>query len=119
MTLTKSVRETVLERDLHACVRCGLYITPFGEYSIHHRRPRGMGGSKRPSTNSPANLLTLCGTGTTGCHGYIESHREQALEAGYLLTQQQHPDQEAVFTHRGWMLLDDDGGFVVIDRVNP
>ena len=117
--VTPRVRQIVLERDLFSCARCGLYIGPFTPCSVHHRRPRGAGGSKRPSTNLPANLILLCGTGVTGCHGWAESNRELAREAGYLLTQQQHPDQEAVFTHRGWMLLDDEGGFVIVDRVTP
>lgn len=120
LKVTPRVRQIVLERDQHRCVRCGIYVA-FGAYSLHHRRPRGSGGSRRPSTNLPANLLTLCGHATSpdGCHHYVESHRELAREAGYLLTQQQHPDQEAVFTHRGWMLLDDEGGFVIVDRVQP
>lgn len=106
-----SVRMLVLERDQHRCVRCGEYGTPFGDYSLHHRRPRGMGGSKRPDTNLPANIVTLCGSGVTGCHGHIESHREEAREMGLLLHQGQHPDTEAVLTHRGWLLLDNDGDF--------
>lgn len=44
-----------------------------------------MGGSKRPELHQPANLIVLCGSGTTGCHGWVESHRHQARESGYLI----------------------------------
>lgn len=53
--------------------------------SIHHRRPRGMGGTDREDTHTLPNLMLLCGTGTIGCHGFIESHREIALARGILL----------------------------------
>jgi hypothetical protein len=56
-----------------------------GQVSIHHRRPRGMGGTDRPDTHTLPNLMLLCGSGTIGCHGFIESHRQVALDRGYLL----------------------------------
>jgi hypothetical protein len=59
--------------------------TPLFVFNLHHRRPRGMGGSKDPRINDPANLLALCGSGTTGCHGLIESYRERSYEHGWLL----------------------------------
>lgn len=105
------VRQTVLERDGHTCTRCGTYVGPFGVFSVHHRRPRGMGGSKRLDTNQPANLLTLCGTGTTGCHGEVEQHRDQALSEGFLLFQSMFPDEQPVKTHLGWRLYDNEGSW--------
>lgn len=113
MSVTVITRRTVLERDGYACVRCGTYVGPFGDYSIHHRRPRGMGGSKRPDTNQPANLVTLCGSGVTGCHGWAESNRDEARALGLLLWQSQTPSAEPVRTHRGLLLLDDKGGWEV------
>jgi hypothetical protein len=44
-----------------------------------------MGGSAVLDLNLPSNVVTLCGTGTTGCHGWVEAHREQATEQGWLL----------------------------------
>lgn len=45
----------VLSRDDHACVRCG---TPARgdrgvQWVIHHRKPRGMGGTERPGDQLP------------------------------------------------------------------
>ena len=65
--------------------RCCISVGEHRLYSIHHRCPRRMGGSSDVEINVPSNLVTLCGTGTTGCHGWIESHREQATEQGWLL----------------------------------
>ena len=46
-----------------------------------------MGGSKSPNTNSPSNLILLCGDGVRGCHGHIEQNRSEARKAGYNIPQ--------------------------------
>lgn len=82
--MNSATRNKVLDRDRCKCRRCGVDIT-HRMYSIHHRKPRGMGGTKDPRADSPGNLLTLCGTGTTGCHGWVESHRAEAYAQGWLV----------------------------------
>lgn len=115
MSVTKKTRLLVLTRDGWACQVCGRNLARevldgFG-YSLQHRRARGMGGSKRPDTNAPSNLLTTCGTGTTGCHGLIEANPIPAAGRGWRLGQTQTPADEPVRTHsHGWVLLDDQGG---------
>lgn len=105
----------VLRRDGYACVRCGADATsPRGEaWSIQHRRPRGMGGTRRLDTNGPANLLTVCGSGTTGCHGHMESHRTDALANGWLLWQTQDPVAEPVLVAHSsrWVWLTEAGTY--------
>lgn len=118
MSVTAKVRETVLTRDGLACVRCGCSIYLHG-YSLHHRRPRGMGGSRRPDTDQPANLLTLCGSGTTGCHGWTEREREKARDAGFLLRQNQTPSGVPVQTIRGPLLLDNHGSYTTPGQLIP
>jgi len=44
-----------------------------------------MGGSKNEMLHEMANLIVLCGTGTSGCHGWVESNRAKARELGYLI----------------------------------
>ena len=89
------------------CERCGRAPGT----NAHHRRPRGAGGTKRPDTNLPSNLLWLCGSGTTGCHGWVESHREEAYEHGWLVRQSASPREVPVRIHdRGLVVLDDIGG---------
>lgn len=93
-TVSAEVAEAVIARDLWCCVGCGLGIMGLERgvgWSIHHRIPRGMGGTKDPKVSSPANLIVLCGSGTTGCHGDVESHRDKARERGLLLWRSQDP----------------------------
>lgn len=65
----------------------GGYLTDLSrrQVSIHHRRPRGMGGTDRPDTNTLANLMLICGDGVRGCHGWLESYRTIAEARGYLV----------------------------------
>jgi hypothetical protein len=81
--------------------------------SVHHRRPRAMGGTHRPETNLASNLLVLCGSGTTGCHGYLESHRTEAKDLGFIVPQYEEPKNVPVklFTW-GWSYLEDDGSII-------
>jgi len=113
---SKTVRRFVLHRDNGQCVRCGktVYNThseqPVQQYSLQHRRARGMGGSKDPQTNSPVNLILLCGTATTGCHGYVESHRDEARYYGWGLRQSDNPEERPVFhIELGWIELTETG----------
>jgi hypothetical protein len=68
-----------------------------------------MGGSRHAVINSPANLLLLCGSGTTGCHGWIESHRETAYALGLLVHRGGDPAATPVRTIHGRVLLLPDG----------
>ena len=45
-----------------------------------------MGGTTWAGIHSPALLVLLCGDGTSGCHGWIESNRSAALRLGWLLS---------------------------------
>lgn len=112
--IPKPTRLLVLIRDEWLCQVCGrnlahAYLS--GDYSLQHRRARGMGGSKRPDTNSPANLILVCGHATDpdGCHYRIESNPAWAAERGLRLRQNQTPAECPVLTVDGWRLLNDDG----------
>ena len=90
----RKTRNLVLERDGYACVCCGHSI--IGQrYSLQHRKRRSQGGG-----NSPSNLITVLGTGTTGCHERIDSRRDPADEAqGYTVRSWQDPAQIPVMIH--------------------
>jgi len=106
--------EVVLQRDHWSCVRCGggLHGERGRDWSIQHRRARGSGGTTRPDTNEPQNGLSVCGSGTTGCHGYIERERADARAHGWAIRQSQDPllvpVQHAIL---GWVVLTADGGW--------
>lgn len=88
MTVSKDTVHLVWTRDEGCCSRCGSAIT--GErgrdWSVHHRAPRSMGGTSRAWIDAPANLVIVCGSGTTGCHGAIESNRNASRYAGFLVS---------------------------------
>lgn len=103
-------RLQVWTRDEGRCVRCGRYVgVAYREASIHHRRPRGMGGTQRIDTNQPQNLILLCGSGTTGCHAWVEQHRTKATLYGFLVSQWHNPADRWVHTYQGWRQLTPDG----------
>lgn len=112
----KSTRELVLERDDYRCFCCGAPI--FGrEYSLQHRDARGMGGSKDPLKNSPANLIVLLGSATTECHGRVEEFRAADNVAGYWLKTGQAPvDTLVVHWRLGPVLLGHDGTVIPVGR---
>jgi hypothetical protein len=73
---------------------------------IHHRKPRGMGGTTNPETNAAANLIWLC----RDCHDWIESNRAEALGNGWLVSTQDRPSTVPLLYLGRWTLLDDAGG---------
>lgn len=113
---TKATRELVADRAGFCCEVCGALLRTLelgwvAVGSVHHRRPRAMGGTTRVETNSPANLLLVCGTGTTGCHQLIEANRTRALAAGHLVRQTDDPAAIPTLLHRGWVTLTHDGTY--------
>ncbi|WPM94283.1 HNH endonuclease [Arthrobacter phage Marchesin] len=108
--ISPAVRAAVIARDLSTCQWCGRHVrTESGWYSIQHRRARGMGGSRSQATNQPANLLLVCGTGTTECHGWIEAHPVEALARGFRISSSASPDRIPYedYTGREWILNND------------
>ena len=107
----KPTRLLVLERDEYRCAVCGQSVLEI-PMSVHHRRNRGSGGSSDPLINAPSNLLTTCGTGTTGCHGWITESPAEALEHGYVVSlnsREATTDVPVVHAVHGVVYLLDDG----------
>lgn len=123
---TKTTVEKVWERDGGACAGCGRTLrfedrgSPFG-WSMHHRLPRGAGGTRAPWINLPSNLVCLCGSGTTGCHGDKEGHRRQAEDDGFIIRRGIRKPIEIPVTHfrHGHVYLTDDGRAVPVGSETP
>ena len=103
-------------RDQGCCVRCGVALVGARglSWSVHHRRPRGAGGSKLKWVNQPANLILLDGTGVDGCHGWVERNRVMARASGWLVPLNGVELPSSVPVHHsihGLVLLDDMGGY--------
>ena len=92
----------ILRRDGFRCVRCGKPVA-YGRDSIHHRI---LGNRK---DNRPSNLIALCGSGTTGCHGWVHSHPAEAREYGWIVSRFTQraltPDASVFYAGSGWRLL--------------
>lgn len=100
-------KELIAARSSGMCEVMQPGCTQFGE-QIHHRRPRGLGGSRRASTNTASNGLMVC----VSCHAYIESRRDRSLRNGWLVPQSREPRQVAVLWRvKHSRFLDDVGGF--------
>lgn len=114
---SRATRASVVARDRGECFICGRAWRA-GVDSIHHRRPRGMGGSKGGDVNGAANGILLCGSGTTGCHGRVEGDRRRGLEMGWLVSRlsSKGPAETALWSPvRGaWVMLDNHGRVTVI-----
>lgn len=88
--IPKKVRVQVLLRDHNCCRRCGVHLSVRG-YSLHHRQ-----GRRGEDANRLSNLVTLCGSGTTGCHGYVHAHPEKSYAKGWMVRRQGLDDPEEV-----------------------
>lgn len=95
-------RKLICERALYRCERCSAN----NPTDAHHRRARGLGGSKDPLTNTAANGVFIC----RPCHSDIESNRTRALMDGWLLRQGQDPrDIPVLYRGTTWSFLTEDG----------
>ena len=100
---SKLVRDQIMCRSQGICERCGAAPA----VQIHHRRPRGMGGSSAADTNRASNGLAVC----VSCHTDIEANRGDSLKYGFLVRQGQNPAEIGVLRMGEWVLLRDDDGF--------
>jgi hypothetical protein len=99
--VTRSVRDIIINRSGGSCEICALAAID----QIHHRVPRGMGGTKRKDIHQPSSLLGLCAP----CHSMIESRREFALDRGWLVRQGHDPAEVPVVWQGRWVQLTDEG----------
>lgn len=87
--------------------------------TFSHRKPTSLGGLWAPS-----NGIRACGSGTTGCHGWVEHHPDYAEQAGWRVPSWADPEQtplwlNPVLAWAGWVLLDHWGGYVYLDEQPP
>ena len=103
--IPKAVRSDVLERDDFTCQRCKVSVLGRA-YSLHHRK-----GRHGVDAHSRANIVTLCGSGTTGCHGHVHAHPTQAYVTGFMVRRLTDVDPAAIplidIAGRAFFLTDD------------
>lgn len=111
------VRALIHDRGNGLCEICGAAEIE----QIHHRRPRGMGGTRRASTNQAANGLGVCSVHHDVAEGQsvtdrfmrrIHGSRERSERYGWLISKHTAAEPRTVPVRLvyGWVLLDNDGG---------
>jgi len=96
-----AMRADVLDRDENRCAKCSRYFAD--GLNLHHRQLRSRGGK-----NVLSNLISLCGSGTTGCHGWAHAHITEATNLGLIVASWADPAETPVRTWHGLVLLTDD-----------
>jgi hypothetical protein len=84
----RMIRHLLACRSGHRCEIGGEPLNADNEGSVHHRQPRGIGGTSAPGVHSLERLLLVCGGrlgGISGHHGQVEASREWAYRMGYLV----------------------------------
>lgn len=107
MKFSDKTRDLIRKRAKDKCEVCGslaLY------HQVHHRRPRGMGGTKDAVAGCAANGVWV----HPHCHAMIESNRADALEKGWLVSQSQDPRKVPFKKHDGWAVLHEDGTYTMV-----
>jgi len=113
-----AVVDLIWDRDKGSCARCGRGLARYrrgSDWAIHHRRPRGIGGSgkRSPWVNLPANGVCLC----TGCHEWVEANRRDAIAAGWLVSAlgtARPTDIPVAHALHGFVRLDDAGDWELV-----
>lgn len=81
---------------------------------MHHRLKRGQGGGWEPE-----NIVAVCGSGTTGCHGWIEANPKAAGRQGFHVQPWLNPaDTWILYRLSAWALLRADGTVEYENRAN-
>ncbi len=111
MRFSLDTKLSIYERDGGLCFKCGAGID-YGEGNIHHRQAGGMGGSKRDKKKGLAsNGLLLCADD----HTWVETHRTEAIENGWIVPQNLDPELVPVLKWDGaWYRLRWDGQTVSV-----
>jgi hypothetical protein len=99
------VRTQLHERAQGCCEICGKH----GATNAHHRKNQSQGGQHVLS-----NLMLLCGSGTTGCHGWVTQSPRSADRLGWLVWSYENPAEKPVrmWAFR-WALFGDDGSITL------
>lgn len=100
MTIPAKVRSALRRRADDCCEKCGLRYAN----NAHHRKNLSQGGE-----DTLSNLMLLCGSGTTGCHGWITEHPKESYREGWSVRRGDDPASKRVLYRGTYVMLDDLG----------
>ncbi|WP_394253668.1 HNH endonuclease [Arthrobacter pityocampae] len=98
--IPRKTKGLVWLRDQGECVRCGAE----GVLNYHHRKLRRH--APKDEVHNPENLILLCGSGTTGCHGWVHANPYFSYAAGWLVKSWATPSEVPVLSGALHYLLD-------------
>jgi len=103
-----TVAEAVIARENGACAVCGL---PLHTGHLHHRKPRGMGGSGL--VNTVSNMIHI----HESCHlKHVERNRQRSYDMGWLVNGHNNPSETPMrYMLNRWVLLSDDGQITTVE----
>lgn len=111
MGVRASQRVRLRDRAEHVCeVRIAGVCMSYGT-NAHHRKNASQGG-----TDDLSNLLLCCGSGTTGCHGWITEHPGEAKRNGWSVWRSDDPAVTPVRYRGAWARLDNEGHVNLLRR---
>lgn len=106
-------RTRLYERAQSCCEICGHPAN-----NAHHRKNAGQGGN-----DALSNLLLLCGSGTTRCHGYVTAPVKNYMlwprkpkTMGWSMWRSDNPADVPVMYRGNWVRLDDDGNVHLLPK---
>jgi hypothetical protein len=94
----RTARTLLYRRSERVCERCGRRRAT----NAHHRRSAGR-------VWVVWNLLDLCGSGTTGCHGWVTEHKDIARDFGWVVRNRTDPLWTPTLVRFRWVMLTRDG----------
>lgn len=106
MTIPAKTRAALRVRAHDTCERCGERFAN----NAHHRKNRSQSGRDELS-----NLLLLCGSGCTGCHGYVTEHPADSYEHGWSVRSTADPALIPVLYRGRWVHLHNSGAVEVTE----
>lgn len=107
--IPQAVRDTVAARSRGVCEAAISAVCLGPATNMHHRRRRNI-----PPAHTVPNLLHLCGSGTTGCHGWITEHpaASKHQEAGWIVPSTADPAGVPVRVRGRLVWLTENGRYV-------
>lgn len=107
---TAATIAAVDDRAGNCCERCGAWAEGG---SRHHRKLR------RHGDHSVQNLVLLCGSGTTGCHGFVHANPALSYADGWMIHGGDDPLLVPIPLHgrRPWATLNNEGQYDMMTSV--
>jgi len=106
--LSPGVRRLLRERADGMCEVCGLEQAT----NAHHRKNRSQRGQ-----DDLSNLMLVCGSGTTKCHGWITEHPADSYINGWSVRSTGNPARTPVLYRGSWVVLDDLGNLESVEEI--